>query len=55
MGFQKVQLHDVAGQLQQAFKVSERSTEAMQKADITIQLGDPMPDILLWNQKTDKL
>ena len=27
----------------------------MQKAGIAIGLGDSMPDILLWNPKTDKL
>lgn len=36
-------------------RVTPAQEQAMQKAGITIQLGDSMPDILLWNQKTDAL
>jgi hypothetical protein len=36
-------------------RVTPEQEKAMQKAGITIQLGDSMPDILLWNQKTDAL
>jgi hypothetical protein len=36
-------------------RVSPEQEQALQEAGIAIQLGDSMPDILLWNQKTDTL
>ena len=36
-------------------RVTPEQKQALQKAGIAIHLGDSMPDILLWNQKTDKL
>jgi hypothetical protein len=36
-------------------RVTPEQERALQKAGITIQLGDSMPDILLWNQKTATL
>jgi hypothetical protein len=36
-------------------RVTAEQTQALQKAGIVIGLGDSMPDILLWNQKTDTL
>jgi hypothetical protein len=36
-------------------RVSAQQQQALQKAGIVIGLGDSMPDILLWNQKTDTL
>ena len=49
-GFEVLYIDATDGQ-----RVTPEQEQAMQKAGITIQLGDSMPDILLWNQKTDAL
>jgi hypothetical protein len=49
-GFEVLYIDATDGQ-----RVTPEQEQALQKAGITIQLGDSMPDILLWNQKTDKL
>jgi hypothetical protein len=49
-GFEVLYIDATDGQ-----RVTPEQEKAMQKAGITIQLGDSMPDILLWNQKTDAL
>ena len=49
-GFEVLYIDATDGQ-----RVTPEQEQAMQKAGITIQLADSMPDILLWNQKTDKL
>ena len=49
-GFEVLYIDATDGQ-----RVTPEQEEAMQQAGITIQLGDSMPDILLWNQKTDAL
>ncbi|MEI6569530.1 MAG: BsuBI/PstI family type II restriction endonuclease, partial [Verrucomicrobiota bacterium] len=36
-------------------RITPEQEQSMQKAGIVIGLGDSMPDILLWNQNTDKL
>jgi len=36
-------------------RISSEQEQALQRAGITMQLGDSMPDLLLWNQQTDKL
>jgi hypothetical protein len=36
-------------------RITPEQEHALKNAGITIQLGDSMPDILLWNPKTDKL
>lgn len=36
-------------------RVTPEQEQDLKKAGITIELGDSMPDILLWNPKTDKL
>ncbi len=49
-GFEVLYIDATDGQ-----RVTPEQEQALRKAGITIQLGDSMPDILLWNQKTDKL
>ena len=49
-GFEVLYIDATDGQ-----RVTPEQEQALQKAGITIQLGDSMPDILLWNQKIDKL
>ena len=49
-GFEVLYIDATDGQ-----RVTPDQEQALKKAGITIQLGDSMPDILLWNQKTDKL
>ena len=49
-GFEVLYIDATDGQ-----RVTPEQEQALKKAGITIQLGDSMPDILLWNQKTDKL
>jgi hypothetical protein len=49
-GFEVLYIDATDGQ-----RVTPEQVQAMQKAGITIQLGDSMPDILLWNKKTDAL
>ena len=49
-GFEVLYIDATDGQ-----RVTPEQEKAMQKAGITIQLGDSMPDILLWNQKTNAL
>jgi len=49
-GFQVLYIDATDGQ-----RVTPEQEQAMQKAGITIQLGDSMPDLLLWNEKTDAL
>ncbi len=36
-------------------RIAKRDKEAMAKAGLEIQLGDSMPDVLLWNKITDAL
>jgi hypothetical protein len=36
-------------------RIVKREKEAMAKAGLEIQLGDSMPDVLLWNKITDAL
>lgn len=36
-------------------RIKEADKERLAKAGITLQLGDAMPDVLLWNCKTDRL
>ena len=48
-GFEVLYIDATDGQ-----RVTPEQEQTMQKAGITIHLGDSMPDILLWNQKTDK-
>ena len=49
-GFEVLYIDATDGQ-----RVTPEQEQAMQKAGIAIKLGDSMPDILLWNQRTDKL
>lgn len=49
-GFEVLYIDATDGQ-----RVTPEQEQALQKAGITLQLADSMPDILLWNQKTDKL
>lgn len=49
-GFEVLYIDATDGQ-----RVTPEQEKAMQKAGITIQLADSMPDILLWNQETDAL
>lgn len=49
-GFEVLYINATDGQ-----RVTPEQEQALKKAGIAIQLGDSMPDILLWNQKTDKL
>jgi hypothetical protein len=49
-GFEVLYIDATDGQ-----RVTPEQEQALRKAGITIQLGDSMPDILLWNQKTDAL
>jgi hypothetical protein len=36
-------------------RITEEDKRKLAKAGITLQLGDAMPDVLLWNKKTDRL
>ena len=36
-------------------RVSQGEREALQKAGLDLLLDDPMPDVLLWNRRTDAL
>jgi hypothetical protein len=36
-------------------RISEEDQEALTRAGVELQLGDAMPDILLWNPNTDRL
>jgi hypothetical protein len=49
-GFQILYIDATDGQ-----RISSEQGQALKSAGITMQLGDSMPDILLWNQQTDKL
>lgn len=49
-GFEVLYIDATDGQ-----RVTPEQEQALKKAGITIQLGDSMPDILLWNRRTDKL
>jgi hypothetical protein len=49
-GFEVLYIDATDGQ-----RVTEEQQQALQKAGIAIGLGDSMPDILLWNRKTDAL
>ncbi len=49
-GFEVLYIDATDGQ-----RVTPEQEEALKRAGITIQLGDSMPDILLWNPKADKL
>jgi hypothetical protein len=49
-GFEVLYMDATDGQ-----RVPAEQQQALQKAGIAIGLGDAMPDILLWNQKTDTL
>ena len=50
VGFEVLYIDATDGQ-----RVTPQQEQAMQKAGIAIGLGDSMPDILLWNPKTDAL
>ena len=49
-GFQVLYIDATDGQ-----RVTPQQQQALQNAGVVIGLGDSMPDILLWNQKTDAL
>ena len=49
-GFEVLYIDATDGQ-----RVTPEQQQTLQKAGIAIGLGDSMPDILLWNQKTDAL
>jgi hypothetical protein len=49
-GFEVLYIDSTDGQ-----RVTPQQQQALQNAGIVIGLGDSMPDILLWNQKTDTL
>jgi hypothetical protein len=49
-GFQILYIDATDGQ-----RINSEQEQALKNAGITILLGDSMPDILLWNQQTDKL
>ncbi len=49
-GFEVLYIDATDGQ-----RVTAEQEQALKKAGVTIQLGDSMPDILLWNPNTDKL
>lgn len=36
-------------------RITEEDKQKLAKAGIALQLGDAMPDVLLWNKKTDRL
>jgi hypothetical protein len=49
-GFEVLYIDATDGQ-----RITPEQEQALHRAGIAIQLGDSMPDILLWNRETDKL